>query len=608
MGLTVGMKSIDDILRLLDKGEWQTPEFQRDFTWSPDQVKDLVDSILKNYPIGLITTWDQPQSKPHTTPAPFKLKGVSYGHFKKNPAVMKLVIDGKQRLTALAMVFGGFSSSQGKYCGEWFLDLGEYITPTNKDNLVQMKPPAQIAAQNLNTISSCILQKMIPFKDLYNLAHYIAAVSNPATYPTNGYPSNAKMNIVINALKSIQNTYLSFSIPFAEIPNSIPLGDVCDVFNVLNTTGTRVSTFDLIHNLLFKASSKPSRNTFNLRDQFEVCKNTYLSLGLLCDDKRQDFLCQLVTGCYLAIGGVGNNKKKPITSIKGPDLIETPLPFYDTLFSNLKILDGFAADFFTKILGVNISLSELPYPASSIIYFALRWKMHTGQAQYSVVELNSLFKAFFWRNVLSTRYDQGFLTKLSTDLKELDSILVKHHAIRKNTSWIKNCNTDLDTLFGTSFPPKNVKHIYDTLLDETIGGALRQLYIVFIKSITKHDIVDNTLLNWGTNSEVQVHHIFPQNWCTNNKGKHPAVTNYGADHFANKTPLKANTNISWQAKSPTTAIKKHGITFTNHQISLQEAFIDATTFSHLQKDNPKTFWERRADCMANLIHAYQYVK
>jgi len=33
------------------------PEFQREFTWRKDQSRDLIDSLLKEYPTGSLLFW-----------------------------------------------------------------------------------------------------------------------------------------------------------------------------------------------------------------------------------------------------------------------------------------------------------------------------------------------------------------------------------------------------------------------------------------------------------------------------------------------------------------------------------------------------------------------
>lgn len=75
------------------QGHLDIPEFQRDFVWRPDQVRALVDSLYRDYPIGQILTWTHPS---YTAP-----RGPSG---TQNPHAW--LVDGQQRTTALCLVFG----------------------------------------------------------------------------------------------------------------------------------------------------------------------------------------------------------------------------------------------------------------------------------------------------------------------------------------------------------------------------------------------------------------------------------------------------------------------------------------------------------------------
>ena len=74
-------------------GRLDIPEFQRDFVWRPDQVRSLVDSLYRDYPIGQILTWTNPS---YTAP-----RGPSG---TQTPRAW--LVDGQQRTTALCLVFG----------------------------------------------------------------------------------------------------------------------------------------------------------------------------------------------------------------------------------------------------------------------------------------------------------------------------------------------------------------------------------------------------------------------------------------------------------------------------------------------------------------------
>jgi hypothetical protein len=80
-------------LDAIENKELVLPEFQREFTWSKDQIKTLVDSMLKEYPTGALLFW-----KTKNVPA---LKNMP--DFAPDHRVL-ILLDGQQRLTSLYML------------------------------------------------------------------------------------------------------------------------------------------------------------------------------------------------------------------------------------------------------------------------------------------------------------------------------------------------------------------------------------------------------------------------------------------------------------------------------------------------------------------------
>ena len=51
-------KSYSDLISDIEKGVIKIPKFQRDFVWTIDRTAQLLDSILKGYPIGTFILWE----------------------------------------------------------------------------------------------------------------------------------------------------------------------------------------------------------------------------------------------------------------------------------------------------------------------------------------------------------------------------------------------------------------------------------------------------------------------------------------------------------------------------------------------------------------------
>lgn len=93
---------VGNILKDVRSGKIGLPDLQRPFVWKNDKVRDLLDSMMKGYPIGYIMLWESPADEAGKTEA-IGVNEKSYASPKE------LVIDGQQRLTALLAAFYGIA-------------------------------------------------------------------------------------------------------------------------------------------------------------------------------------------------------------------------------------------------------------------------------------------------------------------------------------------------------------------------------------------------------------------------------------------------------------------------------------------------------------------
>ena len=84
--------SVSTLLGYISDGIIAIPEIQRPFVWDTTKVRDLIDSLYKEYPVGYIITWKSPD---------VKLKD------GKNSEGKQILIDGQQRITALTAALLG---------------------------------------------------------------------------------------------------------------------------------------------------------------------------------------------------------------------------------------------------------------------------------------------------------------------------------------------------------------------------------------------------------------------------------------------------------------------------------------------------------------------
>lgn len=90
--------TVNQMIEKIDTGQLGLPELQRPFVWKDAKVRDLLDSMMRGYPIGYLMLWECPTLE--------NKKTIGTGlHSYESPK--EVIIDGQQRLTSLYAVMKG---------------------------------------------------------------------------------------------------------------------------------------------------------------------------------------------------------------------------------------------------------------------------------------------------------------------------------------------------------------------------------------------------------------------------------------------------------------------------------------------------------------------
>ena len=60
---SVDSRSIDHVIGYIKDGQISIPEIQRPFVWDGSQIRDLIDSLYRGYPVGYLIVWQNPNMK-----------------------------------------------------------------------------------------------------------------------------------------------------------------------------------------------------------------------------------------------------------------------------------------------------------------------------------------------------------------------------------------------------------------------------------------------------------------------------------------------------------------------------------------------------------------
>ena len=102
MELLTTPRKLRTVVEAFHRGRIQLPQFQRDYVWKPNKIRNLLDSLLRRFPIGAFYLWrpEEPQGE---------VKPKAFGAPQLADSLEGYLIDGQQRLTSLEAAYGLFA-------------------------------------------------------------------------------------------------------------------------------------------------------------------------------------------------------------------------------------------------------------------------------------------------------------------------------------------------------------------------------------------------------------------------------------------------------------------------------------------------------------------
>lgn len=200
--------SIATLLSNIDEGLIAIPEIQRPFVWKPSQVRDLIDSLYKGYPIGYIITWKN---------ADTRLKDGSISEGKK------IIIDGQQRITALSASLIGRKIINNKY---------RHLNIKIAFNPIQQK--FEVANSAISKSEEWIEDISILFSPEFSDFKFVNEYANK---------NNENPEMIFRRIKQLTSIITS-SVGVIDLPSNINIDVVTEIFVRINSKGVQLSQAD----------------------------------------------------------------------------------------------------------------------------------------------------------------------------------------------------------------------------------------------------------------------------------------------------------------------------------------------------------------------------
>lgn len=358
------MVQSENIRRLVEKaaiGDLDIPEFQREFVWTKDQVKDLLDSLIRGYPIGSLLIWD--------------LSEYMSGRYVHEWRRKEWIVDGQQRIVSLCLIL-----SRKPYwmnTDEWNNLLNKYKIKINVLTLEVAleypglkKDPRWIYPQNILTLRS--------EEDLEKIASELSSKIDNRLF-TRIYSN-------IKRIWEIQD----IEIPIIKV--NAPLEDIATIFERINNAGTRTKLADVT--LAYIAAY----NVGWIREKF---------LRYLSDLDERGFYFD-PTLLIRAITAIGENKV--VLRDVSMDFLKNRDNMLDNAFSSFtRGMERLIRDF----TEVGILNSEMIYAKNTIIPLIYLYHKFTNQYDF-----NKAFH-FFLLALAQGRYSGSSESTLQEDISTI---------------------------------------------------------------------------------------------------------------------------------------------------------------------------------------------
>lgn len=584
-------KRLADLLRDIVAGKIQLPDFQRGWVWGDQDIRSLLVSIARAFPVGAVMMLEAGGD------TRFKVRPIE----GLDPAKIKsedteqLILDGQQRLTSLTQVLMlqqpvHTRTNTGKPLKRYYyIDIELALAgQEHYENAIIGVDENRIIKENFGR--DIKLDLSAPEKEYENFYFPCNQILNSDNWEEGllAYDA-AKFSQYTQFRRQVLNEFRNYNLPIIELSKENKKEAVCLVFEKVNTGGVSLSVFELI-------TATYAADNVNLRDEWygntkENLEGISQRLGkqrLLRQVQPTDFL-QGLTLLYtwekrqadLASGKTG--KQVTGVSAKREAVLSLPLAAYQQW--KTKLTDGFwkAAKFLRK--ESFFSTNDLPYRTQLVPLAAVLALLGDEWLQPTVYDK---LARWFWCGVLGELYGGAVETRMALDIQEL-------------MEWVRgNSNQEPATIHDANFQPNRL----ETLRSRN-SAAYKGINVLVQREGAKDFFWKSTIrdldeTDWEEN-RLDIHHIFPKKWCESQ-----GIASARYNSILNKTPIsyKANRMIGGQA--PSAYLNQLQ---THKAVQLDDTGMDAILLTHcidpstLRQDNFEEFIIARKRSLLTKIEA-----
>jgi len=500
--IDVDKKSIQELITEVNSGKFLLPSFQRQYVWDENDIRDLIDSIINNYPIGTIILW-KPSNISIAEIDPFSKPLIDIN--TKKPNEVLYVIDGQQRLTSLLLLFNNWIIKRDSE--EIKCEIPISYNPTNK----------KFYKSKTRGIDLSKLVKAFCLDDIDTLTDLAKSIPKPA------------LEEMKNKIKNILNYRVPIYIMKTSDENEETFKSMAEAFIRVNKYGVRIGNLELMLSFLAGAISgdlkKRIRDLYeDLYEKFEIDLQPVIRFAFSNFGLKQTQISKV------------EQFKRNITKISGYELEESK-QIFDRCDKSMRL----TLNILKKELGITNSRllpSQTPLIPIATYFYKRNIDSLDDLDPSDIRNIINWFVLVSFTGYYSSQTD----TKLDRDIE-----VIKEKNVFPINELIENMKTRKSKIKITNNDVKRGLNL--NVLRLQGRSHLFLLYIILTKK--EADDWNGMLINKRKLLELARHHIFPKEFLEQNLNpEDPELKETLINNLANITFIHKDINSEIEDKSP----------------------------------------------------------
>lgn len=529
MGFQTPLYELSDYLKWTTNGKIQLPDFQRGYKWEDERIRQLLVTILRGHPLGVVMLLKTGNDQLRFKPRPIEGAPVPSGAHAEY-----LLLDGQQRLTSLTQALTGSGTvntmdGRGKLMNRrYYVDMRLALEGEDRiDDAVFGMPADGVERADFGRVIK---------RDLSNEEREREA----AVFPVRllfGDAMSWLFELSDRELARDFNAVIikptgTYNIPAIELDKETSKGAVATVFEKVNTGGLPLNVFELLTATFAgdKEYYDAHGTDFRLNDDWRTTQERFAGHPVLAALENTDFLQAVTLLATRKRNLSSTGSRPPAVSAKREDILKLSLADYLEWVEPLRKAFTWTADFLADRHIFDVKF--LPYPKQLVPLAVIKVVM--GHDADLLGPRERLVR-WFWCGILGELYGGAIETRFVRDLEQAP-------AWARGEAGATTPNTVNDATFVES-------RLHS--LRTRQAAAYKGVYALLLANGARDWMEDKALdMVQYASLAVDIHHIFPKAWCGQN-----GVNDEHRESIVNKTAISATTNRTIGGAAPSVYLK-----------------------------------------------------